>query len=111
MVYFMMTLSMVLIGVLFLIALFTGNLGLMIGMGLTFIIYSLVIFCFRNKIETGIAMVKVATQFISEKMLIFTTPIVKLILTLLIGSFFAYTLNAIAYLMQKKTDRGEDAGK
>ena len=39
-------------------------------------------------------------------MLVFTTPIVKLALTILIGSFFAYSLNAMIAIMQKKNDKG-----
>ncbi len=106
MVHFMIFLSMAVIAVLFFIGLFLGNFGLMVSMGLTFIIYSLLICCLRKKIDTGIALIKIATQFISEKMLVFTTPIVKLILTFLIGSFFAYSLSAIAAIMQKKNDNG-----
>jgi hypothetical protein len=65
MVYFMILLSMAVIATMFFIGLVLGNFGLMVGMGVTFIIYSLVICCFRKKIDTGIALIKIATQFIS----------------------------------------------
>lgn len=60
MVYFMIFLSLGLIGVLFIIGLFT-NIILSIVMGVYFIIYSIVLCCLRKKIEIGIAMVKIAT--------------------------------------------------
>jgi len=65
MVYFMIVLSMAVIATMFFIGVILGNIGLMIGMGVTFIVYSLLICCLRKKIDTGIALVKVATQFIS----------------------------------------------
>jgi uncharacterized membrane protein YfcA len=56
---------MAVIATMFFIGVILGNIGLMIGMGVTFIIYSLLICCLRKKIDTGIALIKVATQFIS----------------------------------------------
>lgn len=44
-------------------------------------------------------------------MSVFLTPIVKLVLTLIIGSFFAYSLNAMAAIISYKNDRGEDSSK
>jgi hypothetical protein len=106
MVYFMIVLSMSIIGAMALIGLLTGNIGLLIGMGITFLIYALILFCLRKKIDTGIAMVKVATKFISERMQVFLTPIVKIALTFLFGAFFVYTLNAMAAIAKNKNDRG-----
>lgn len=65
MVHFMIFLSMAVIAGMFFIGLVFGNFGLMVSMGLTFIIYSLLICCLRKKIDTGIALIKIATQFIS----------------------------------------------
>lgn len=95
MVYFMIVLSLSVLGGMALIGLFIGNLGLFIGMGVTFLIYGLVLFCLRKKIDTGIALVKIATKFISEKLQIFLTPLVKLVLTFLIGAFYIYSLSAM----------------
>jgi len=65
MVYFMIVLSMTVIGIFALVGLFTANMGLFIGMAVTFLIYGLVLYCLRKKLETGIAMVTVATRFIT----------------------------------------------
>lgn len=106
MVYFMIVLSMSIILGMAIIGLAIGNLGLFIGMGVTFLIYALVLCCLRKKIDTGIAMVKVATKFMSERMQVFLTPIVKIVLTFVFGAFFAYTLNAMAAIADNKNKRG-----
>lgn len=98
MVYFMIFLSMALILGLLVVGLFT-SLALAISMAVYFVIYSILLCCLRKKIEIGIAMVKIATEFITEKMSVFLTPIVKLVLTLLIGSFFAYSVNAMGAII------------
>lgn len=95
MVYLMTILSLAVIAAMALIGLIIGNLGLLIGFGVTFLIYLLVLYCLRNKIETGIAMVKIATNFISDRMQIFFTPVLKLVLTFAIGAFYIYTLNVM----------------
>lgn len=65
MVYFMIVLSLSVIALFALIGLFTANMGLFIGMSVTLLIYGLVLFCLRKKIDTGIALVTVATKFVS----------------------------------------------
>lgn len=111
MVYFMIALSLSVLAAMAIIGLIIGNLGLFIGMGVTFLVYALVLFCLRKKIDTGIALIKIATKFISEKMQIFLTPIVKLVLTFIIGGFYIYSLSAMIEIMNRKNDRGEDASK
>lgn len=104
MVYFMIVLSMGLIAAMALIGLFTANLGLFIGMGVTFLIYALVLFCLRKQIDIGIAMVKVATTFLSEKKTVFLTPIIKLILTFAVGVFYAYSVSAMAAIIDHRNN-------
>lgn len=104
MVYFMMVLSMGLIAAMSLIGLFTGNFGLFIGMGVTFLIYALVLCCLRKKIDTGIAMVKVATNFLSEKTSVFFTPLLKLVLTFAFGVFYAYSVSAMAAIIDHRSN-------
>ncbi len=44
-------------------------------------------------------------------MSVFLTPIVKLVLTVLIGSFFAYSVNAMGAIIQNKDNRGVDSSE
>jgi hypothetical protein len=93
MVIVMTFVSLGLIALLCIIGIATANYGLAIPMGIMFLVYLLVIFCFRDKIRTGIVLVKVATNFISSKPVVFLTPVVKIILTTLFVSFWVYSLS------------------
>jgi len=64
-------------------------------MGITLLIYSCVLACFRNRIKTGIVLVKVATKFMSEKPVIFLTPVIKVVMTVLFAVFWVYTFSLI----------------
>lgn len=108
MVYLMIVLSMGTIASLALLGLITANLGLFIGMGVTFLIYALVLCCLWKKINTGIAMVSVATKFMGDKPVVFVSPILKIILTSVVGIFYAYALSATVALSNDKVNRGED---
>ena len=111
MVYVMTILSLGVIAAMALIGLIINNLGLFIGMSVTLLIYLLLLYCLRRKIDTGIAMVKIATKFISERMQIFLTPILKLVLTFAIGAFYIYTLSIMLAIIDIKNDRNEDSGR
>lgn len=109
MVYFMIVLSMGTIATLALLGLFTGNLGLAISMGVTFLIYGLLLCCLWKKLHTGIAMISVATKFMSDKPTVFLSPIVKLILTTIVGFFYAFALSATVAVSNHKQSLNQDS--
>lgn len=96
----MIFISLGLLGVLCLIGLIIQNYALAISMGVILLVYSCVLFCFRNRIKTGIVLVKVATNFMSDKPIVFLTPVIKVVLTVLFAVFWGYTLG----LMLEKAD-------
>lgn len=102
MVYFMIVLSMGTIASLAVLGLLTANLGLAISMGVTFLIYGLLLCCLWKKLHTGIAMVSVATKFMNDKPTVFLSPVVKLILTVLVGFFYAFALSATVAVSNHK---------
>lgn len=104
MVMAMIFISLGLLAVLCIIGIASQNYALAITMGIMLLVYSLVLFCFRNRIKTGIVLVKVATNFMSEKPIIFLTPIIKVVLTVLFAVFWAYTLS----LMLQKANWQDD---
>lgn len=91
----MIFVSLGLLAVLVIIGVASGNYALAVSMGITLLIYSCVLACFRNRIKTGIVLVKVATQFMSEKPVIFLTPVIKVVLTVLFAVFWVYTFSLI----------------
>lgn len=95
MVLTMIFVSLGLLAVLVIIGVASGNYALAVSMGITLLIYSCVLACFRNRIKTGIVLVKVATQFMSEKPVIFLTPVIKVVMTVLFAVFWVYTFSLI----------------
>lgn len=91
----MIFVSLGLLAVLVIIGVASGNYALAVSMGITLLIYSCVLACFRNRIKTGIVLVKVATQFMSEKPVIFLTPVIKVVMTVLFAVFWVYTFSLI----------------
>lgn len=91
----MIFVSLGLLAVLVIIGVASGNYALAVSMGITLLIYSCVLACFRNRIKTGIVLVKVATKFMSEKPVIFLTPVIKVVLTVLFAVFWVYTFSLI----------------
>lgn len=89
----MIFVSLGLIAVLCIIGIASQNYALAISMGVTLLIYSCVLACFRNRIKTGIVLVKVATKFMSEKPIVFLTPIFKVVMTVLFAVFWVYTFS------------------
>lgn len=106
MVIVMTLTSLGLIAVLCLIGIIDQNYALAIPMGVTFLIYALLIVCLRNKIKMGIVLVKVATKFISDKPIIFLTPIIKLVLTILFAVFWLYSFSLILTKGNQQDDMG-----
>jgi len=96
MVLVMTFFSLGLIAVLCAIGIVTQNYGLAIPFGVMLLVYVCILFCFRDKIKTGIVLVRVATNFISAKPIIFITPIIKVVLTTLFAVFWIYTVSLIS---------------
>lgn len=109
MVLTMIFVSLGLIAVLCIIGLASGNYALAITMGITLLIYACVLACFRNRIRTGIVLVKVATNFMSAKPIVFLTPIIKVVLTVLFAVFWVYTFSLMIQKANYQTDRKQDA--
>lgn len=65
MVIMMIFVSLGLLAVLIIFGITNGNYALTILMSITLLIYSCVLTCFRDRIKTGILLVKVATKFMS----------------------------------------------
>jgi hypothetical protein len=93
MILTMIFVSLGLIGVLCIIGVIIQNYALAISMGVILLVYACILGCFRQRIKTGIVLVKVATTFISEKPIVFLTPIIKVVLTLFFAVFWAYTVS------------------
>ena len=106
MVYTMIGLTLGLLAVLAIAGIFMGQIGITIGMGITLLIYALVLFCFRKKIQTGIVLVKVATNFMASRISVFLTPIVKVVLAAIIGGFWIYCMSAIVFIANEQDNRG-----
>lgn len=102
----MIVLSMATIASLAILGLITANMGLFIGMGITFLIYGLILCCLWKKLNTGIAMVSVATKFMGDKPVIFLSPIMKILLTTIVGIFYAYAISATVAVSNHKSDQG-----
>jgi hypothetical protein len=83
-----------------------------LAMGITFlvifVVYGLVLMCLRKKIDMGIILVKVASQFLSEKWGVFLSPLIKVVANILFTFFWIYSLNCILAVSDDKTKKGED---
>ena len=101
--------SLGLIGLLCLIGIIIQNYALAITMGIMLLIYTCILVCFRKKIQTGIVLVKVATNFISEKPIIFLTPIIKIFLTILFVVFWGYTMSLMIQKGNWQDDHQQDS--
>ena len=95
MVYTMIILTLGLLGLLTLAGLIYGQIYLAISAGVTLLIYLILLACLWKKIKLGIVLIKIAMQFISEKLYIFTTPLIKVLMTAIFGVFWIYTFNCI----------------
>jgi hypothetical protein len=104
----MIFLSLAIIASFVIAGIITANIGLSIGMGIVFLMYAFILFCYRQKIKIGINLVKIATKFIFEKKIIFLTPILKLILTFLLGFFFIYVIGSAFMIMKDKYEKNKD---
>ncbi len=65
MVYCLIVLSMSLLFGIGILGFIIGELGLAIPFLVTFVVYALVLMCLRKKIDMGIILIKVASQFLS----------------------------------------------
>lgn len=65
MTYFMMAASLIVIAGLAVVGIILKETGVWVSFGIIFLVYTLILFCFRNKINSGIAILSIATRFIS----------------------------------------------
>lgn len=101
--------SLALMGVLCLIGIISQNYALAITMGVMLLVYSCILFCFKNKIRTGIVLVKVATKFMSDKPIIFLTPVIKVVLTIIFAILWAYSLSLMIQKANWQNDHNQDS--
>jgi len=108
MVYAMIIISLSILAVLTIVGIAIGSWGLAIPMGLTLLIYLIILGCYRNKIKMGIVLVKVATNFMADKPIVFLTPIVKTVLTMAVAFFWIYSVSLMLERGNIKRDLGLD---
>jgi hypothetical protein len=108
MVYALMVLSMAILFGLAIFGFILGSLAMAITFLVIFIVYALVLLCLRKKIDMGIILVKVASQFLSEKWAVFISPVIKVVLNLLFSFFWIYSLNCILKVSDDKSSKNED---
>jgi hypothetical protein len=102
----MTILSLLLIAVLCIISIAIGNFFLAVVFALIILIYVVIIFCFKEKIRMGITFVKVATQFISDRPVVFLTPIIKVVLVFLFALFWIYSISCMFLKASDQAARG-----
>lgn len=111
MVYTTMVLTLVVFLALAIYGIVIDQIGLTIAMGITLLLYCCILFCLRDKIKIGIVLVKLATNFMTEKPVVYVAPLFNIILTLIFGialSLFGFW--TISNLNEAQ-NRGEDGGK
>lgn len=106
MVYALMVLSMAILFGLAIFGFVIGSLGMAITFLVIFVVYALVLMCLRKKIDMGIILVKIASQFLSEKWGVFLSPVVKVVANLLFSFFWIYSLNCILAVSDDKSKKG-----
>ncbi len=95
MVYILIAVSLLGLTGLVILGVVIGSLALVISAGVTLLIYSCVLFCLKERIKLGIALIKLTGEFITEKPQVFTVPIPVLGLALLIFIPWIYFLGSI----------------
>lgn len=105
MIYTLMVLSMAILLGLAIFGFAMGQLGIAIPFLVIFIVYALVLMCLRKKIDMGIILIKVASQFLSEKWGVFIAPIIKVVFNVLFTFFWIYTLNCILAVADDKSKK------
>lgn len=86
------------------IGLILGNIAVFISFLVLLLIYGLIVFCFKDKINTGIALLKAATVFLSEKSSVFLTPLIKIVLTFIIATWGSLSISASVAIMYHKDE-------
>lgn len=102
----MIILTLGLLAILAIAGLIMGQIGITISVGFILLIYGIVLYCFRRKISTGIVLIKVATSFIADRPSIFLTPIIKVLLSILIGGFWLFSISVMIYISDQKNQKG-----
>lgn len=102
MVYFLIVFSMAVLLGLGIFGFAIGSIGFALPFLITFVIYGIVLLCLRKKIDMGIILIKVASQFLSEKWGVFLAPIAKVAVNILFSFFWIYSLGCILAVARDK---------
>lgn len=107
MVYTLIILSLAILFGLGILFVAIGAIEAAIPIFITFAIYAVVLYCLRKKIDLGIILIRVASQFLTEKFGIFIAPIIKIITNVLFTFFWIFSLSCILVVAADKSDRNE----
>ncbi len=93
------------LGILVALAIFgaiIGNILLAVGMGITFLIYAIILIIFKNRIKMGIVFVKVASSLFKDRPIVFFTPVVKILLTFIFAVFWIIGFSCMQERLNKE---------
>ena len=102
MVYTIIILTLVTLALLALVSLIMGNIIGCIIFGVMLIIYLILLACFYKKINLGILLVKVASQFMTQNCSIYFTPIIKIVFTAIIAIFWSISVSAMIVIARQE---------
>lgn len=97
MVYTMIVLIIILFVALIVLGIVYEIYGLSIGFGIALLILIIVLFCFRDKIKTGILLLKVAADFLTEKPSVYLAPFYPMLMGTIFFAFWVFTFLEIVF--------------
>lgn len=74
-----------------------GYWGICIGFGVALLLMLIVLCCFWSRLKTGILLLEVATQFLTEKPSVYIGPFYPLLMGILFFAFWVITFLPIVY--------------
>jgi hypothetical protein len=105
MVYTLIILSLTILFGIGIVFVAVGLIEAAIPIFITFAIYAIVLYCLRKKIDLGIILIRVASQFLTEKFGIFIAPILKVITNILFTFFWVFSLSCILIVADDKSNK------
>ncbi len=105
MVYTLIILSLTILFGIGIIFVAVGLIEAAIPIFIIFAIYAIVLYCLRKKIDLGIILIRVASQFLTEKFGIFIAPILKVITNILFTFFWIFSLSCILIVADDKSNK------
>ena len=105
MVYTLIILSLVLLFGIGIIFVAIGLIEAAIPIFITFAIYAVVLYCLRKKIDLGIILIRIASQFLTDKFGLFIAPILKVITNVLFTFFWIFSLSCILIVASDKSSK------